>query len=144
MASQHIISEYTEPPLSPRSNLIFGSPSLDNRDGFIQRGLVETGNWIGPRLFHTGNIIYGAGAVPWHQDINDLEEAKEALTRIKAEGGPASFSYKNYNIPSRYFCGLVLQSSISMTLLKGCKTATSDRCKKSFYGLRSGGCKITS
>jgi len=89
--------------------LIFGSPSLDNRDGFIQRGFVESGKWIGPRLFHTGNIIYGAGEVPWHQDINNLEEAKEALARIKAEGGPASFSYKNYNIPSRWSYRLNLQ-----------------------------------
>ena len=96
------------PAWTPR--LIFGSPSLDNRDGFIQRGLVESGKWIGPRLFHTGNIIYGAGVVSWHQDINDLEEAKEALVRIKVEGGPASFSYKNYNIPSRYSHVLVSRS----------------------------------
>jgi len=105
--------------------------------------LVETGKWIGPRLFHTGNIIYGAGAVPWHQDIDDLEEAKEALTRIKVEGGPASFSYKNYNIPSRYSYRRVLQLSRSMTPLKGSKAATVDRGKKSFYGLCSRGCKIT-
>lgn len=124
------------------SKLNLGSPSLDNRDGFIQRGLVESGKWIGPRLFHTGNIIYGAGLVPWHQDINDLEEANEALARIKVEGGPASFSYKNYNIPSRYSYGLALRSPRSLTPLKGSKTAPSDCCKKLFYGLRSRGCKF--
>jgi hypothetical protein len=37
-----------------------------------------------------------------HQDIVDQEEAYSALLRLKAEGGPASISYKNYNIPSRY------------------------------------------
>ena len=126
------------------SKMIFDSPSLDNRDGFIQRGLIESGKWIGPRLFHTGNIIYGAGIVPWHQDINDLEEANEALVRIKVEGGPASFSYKNYNIPSRYSYGLVSQSSRSLTPLKGGKTAAPDCCKKPFHGLRSRGCKFIS
>lgn len=30
-----------------------------------------------------------------------MDEARSALIRIKAEGGPASFSYKNYNLPSR-------------------------------------------
>jgi len=34
-----------------------------------------------------------------HQDIADMDEAYSALTRIKAEGGPASFSYKNYQLP---------------------------------------------
>lgn len=46
-------------------------------------------------------MIYGAGEAAYHQDIIDMEEAFSALTRIKAEGGPASFSYKNYNLPAR-------------------------------------------
>lgn len=56
---------------------------------------------VGPRIFTVGNAIYGAGFTALHQDIVDLEEAKSALIRIKAEGGPASISYKNYNLPSR-------------------------------------------
>lgn len=63
---------------------------------------------IGPRIFHTGDVIYGAGSGDIHQDIADSAEAHSALVRIKAEGGPASFSYKNYNLPSR----LVLMSNI--------------------------------
>lgn len=57
---------------------------------------------IGPRIFTVGDIIYGAAAPGIHQDIVDMDEAKSALIRIKAEGGPASISYKNYNLPSRY------------------------------------------
>lgn len=56
---------------------------------------------IGPRIFQTGQIIYGASDYSWHLDIATTQEAKEALTRIKAEGGPASWSYKNYNLPVR-------------------------------------------
>jgi hypothetical protein len=55
----------------------------------------------GPRIFHVGNVIYGAGAAVIHQDIVDMSEAYSALRRIKAEGGDVSFSYKNYNLPSR-------------------------------------------
>ena len=57
---------------------------------------------VGPRIFHTGGIIYGAANTQLHQDIIDMDEAYSALIRIKAEGGPASFSYKNYNLPSRW------------------------------------------
>lgn len=56
---------------------------------------------IGPRIYTVGDIIYGAGQYPIHQDIATQDEANSALLRIKAQGGPASISYKNYNIPSR-------------------------------------------
>jgi len=56
---------------------------------------------VAPRIFSVGSAIYGAGHTSLHQDIVDMDEAKAALTRIKAEGGPASISYKNYNLPSR-------------------------------------------
>ncbi|KAI6036984.1 hypothetical protein BKA83DRAFT_4170407 [Pisolithus microcarpus] len=77
------------------------NPSLQNYLGFIGRGRVESGLMIGPRIFHTGQIIYGASSYSYHHDIANTEEAKEALTRIKVEGGPASWSYKNYNLPAR-------------------------------------------
>lgn len=80
---------------------ITSSPSADNVDTFVERSKVESGKMIGPRIFHTGGVIYGAADTALHQDIIDMDEAHSALIRIKAEGGPASFSYKNYNLPSR-------------------------------------------
>lgn len=77
------------------------SPSLQNYLGFVERGRVENGLMVGPRIFHTGQIIYGASSFSYHQDIANVDEAKEALTRIKVEGGSASWSYKNYNLPAR-------------------------------------------
>ena len=77
------------------------SPSSDNTLGFAERFRMERGQMVGPRIYHTGDIIYGAGAPGIHQDIVSMEEAKSALLRIKAEGGPSSYSYKNYNLPSR-------------------------------------------
>lgn len=77
------------------------SPSLYNSLGFVERARVESGLMTGPRIFHTGRVIYGASDYSYHLDIANTQEAKEALTRIKAEGGPASWSYKNYNLPAR-------------------------------------------
>ncbi|KDR81896.1 hypothetical protein GALMADRAFT_60409 [Galerina marginata CBS 339.88] len=77
------------------------NPSASNVDGFVERSRVESGQMIGPRIFTVGDVIYGGGSPDIHQDIVDMDEASSALTRIKVEGGPASISYKNYNLPSR-------------------------------------------
>lgn len=82
-------------------NDIAFSPSADNVEGFDERSRIERGHLIGPRIFTVGDIIYGAGSPGIHQEIVDFEEARSALLRIKAEGGPSSISYKNYNLPSR-------------------------------------------
>lgn len=82
--------------------LFFTSPSSDNVLGFVERGRVENGGMVGPRIFHTGNVIYGAEAPKYHSDVADMDDALSALIRIKAEGGSASFSYKNYNQYSRH------------------------------------------
>ncbi|KAF7978723.1 hypothetical protein HWV62_45013 [Athelia sp. TMB] len=93
------------------------NPSSDNVDGFNERSRVESGQLIGPRIFHTGEIIYGAGAAGYHQDIHSMDEAVHALTRIKVEGGPASFSYKNYNLPSRASRQRLLLAARNLSML---------------------------
>lgn len=77
------------------------NPSSDTVDTWTERVRVESGLMLGPRIFTTGTIIYGAGEAGYHQDIADDAEARSALIRLKVEAGPYAFSYKNYNIPSR-------------------------------------------
>ncbi|THU96354.1 hypothetical protein K435DRAFT_722853 [Dendrothele bispora CBS 962.96] len=77
------------------------NPSSDTVDGYVERSRLESGQFVGPRIFHTGTIIYGASEAPYHQLAEDMDEAHAALIRIKAEGGPFSTSYKNYNQPIR-------------------------------------------
>ena len=43
--------------------------------------MVESGKMIGPRIFHTGGVIYGAADPELHQDIIDMDEAHSALMR---------------------------------------------------------------
>ncbi|THH26786.1 hypothetical protein EUX98_g7409 [Antrodiella citrinella] len=93
------------------------NPSADNVRGFSERSRVERGQLVGPRIFQVGDIIYGAGQAGIHQDIVSMEEAYSALIRIKAEGGPASFSYKNYNLPSRASRQRLLLAARNLSML---------------------------
>lgn len=93
------------------------NPSLHNSLGYVERGRVESGLMAGPRLFHTGNVIYGASEYSIHQDIASMREAREALIRIKAEGGDASWSYKNYNLPTRAARQRLLTAARSVRML---------------------------
>lgn len=77
------------------------SPSSLNVEGFDERNRVESGQLIGPRIFSTGEVIYGAAVPELHQDIVDDAEAYSALLRLRVEGGMGSISYKNYNLPIR-------------------------------------------
>jgi len=123
------VCRFFPPYVSSERPFLFFSPSASNVDGFVERSRVESGQMIGPRIFTVGDIVYGAGAAQIHQDIVDMDEAVSALTRIKVEGGPASISYKNYNIPSRYVlhnipptkCRPKLQSITPKTLKGGSK-----------------------
>ncbi|KAF8894747.1 hypothetical protein BD779DRAFT_1669210 [Infundibulicybe gibba] len=93
------------------------NPSADNVEGFDERSRIERGQLIGPRIFTVGDIIYGAGEPGIHQDIVDTQEAYSALVRIKAEGGSASISYKNYNLPSRASRQRLLLAARNLSML---------------------------
>ncbi|GJE87975.1 thioredoxin-like protein790 [Phanerochaete sordida] len=93
------------------------NPSADNVRGFWERFRVERGQEIGPRIFQVGGVIYGAGAAELHQDIATMDEARAALIRIKVEGGPASYSYKNYNLPSRASRQRLLLAARNLSML---------------------------
>ena len=84
------------------ANLAYGvttshDPSVNTEMAFANAELIKTGKMIGPRLFSTGTIIYGADG-DFKAVINNLEDAKSALRRTKAFG---AFSVKSYNQPRR-------------------------------------------
>ena len=69
--------------------------------GYWERARIESGQSVGPRIFQVGDVVFGGTWDGLHEEISSMDEAYAALRRIKAEGGPASFSYKNYDLPSR-------------------------------------------
>ncbi len=84
------------------ANLAYGvttmhDPSANTEMVFANSELIKSGNMVGPRLFSTGTILYGADG-DFKAVINSLEDAKSALRRTKAFG---AFSVKSYNQPRR-------------------------------------------
>lgn len=58
----------------------------------------QAGLLLAPRIFSTGEIIYGAKAPSVYARIDSYEDALAHVRRIKAQGG---ISVKNYNQPRR-------------------------------------------
>lgn len=84
------------------ANLAFGittthDPSATNELVFSQAELVKSGAMVGPRIYSTGTILYGADG-DFKAVINSLDDARSHLRRMKANG---AFSVKSYNQPRR-------------------------------------------
>lgn len=72
-------------------------PSNDTGEVFAAAELQRAGKIVGPRIFSTGTILYGAKASVT-ADIDSYEDALQHLVRMKAVG---AFSVKSYNQPRR-------------------------------------------
>ncbi len=84
------------------ANLAFGVTTThdpSNDTGMIQsaRELVEAGRTLGPRVYSTGTILYGAEG-DFKAPIESREDAARHLKRLAAYGG---WSAKSYNQPRR-------------------------------------------
>ncbi|VUC33747.1 unnamed protein product [Clonostachys rosea] len=77
------------------------NPASKNVAGHVERNLIEKGRMYGPRVFHTGDVLYGSVQPPVYTEINSLQDARDALLRVKEEGGEDSFSVKNYQLSAR-------------------------------------------
>ncbi len=83
-------------------NLAFGvttahDPSSNTEMVFSQSEMVRSGVMRGPRIYSTGTILYGADG-DFKAVINNLDDARSSLRRLKAVG---AFSVKSYNQPRR-------------------------------------------
>ena len=84
------------------ANLAFGvttshDPSSNTEMVFSQSEMLKAGRMIGPRLYSTGTILYGAEG-DFKVVVNSLDDALTSLRRLKAVG---AFSVKSYNQPRR-------------------------------------------
>ncbi|KAL4964230.1 uncharacterized protein BDV14DRAFT_201007 [Aspergillus stella-maris] len=78
------------------------NPASRNVAGYIERHLIDKGRMYGPRVFHTGDVLYGSTQPSVYTEINSLQDARDALLRIRDEGGrDLALSAKNYQLPSR-------------------------------------------
>lgn len=100
------INPYPQPSWEMETFLGYGvttihNPASKNVLGMVERGLIEKGRMYGPRVFHTGDVLYGSTQAPVYTEINSRSDARSALLRIKVEGGESSFSAKNYQLVAR-------------------------------------------
>nr|PZN89220.1 MAG: amidohydrolase [bacterium] len=84
------------------ANLAFGvttlhDPSSNTEMVFSNAELIRAGKLVGPRLFSTGTILYGAEG-PLRAEIQSYEDALAHLRRMKAVG---AFTVKSYIQPRR-------------------------------------------
>ncbi len=94
------------------ANLAYGvttthDPSSNSEMTFSQSEMVKAGIMIGPRIYSTGTILYGADG-DFKAPVNSLEDARSALRRTKAFG---AFSVKSYNQPRREQRQQVMQAA---------------------------------
>lgn len=84
------------------ANLAYGvttahDPSSNTEMVFSQSEMLKAGSMVGPRVYSTGTILYGADG-DFKAVINSIDDARSNLRRLKAVG---AFSVKSYNQPRR-------------------------------------------
>lgn len=100
------------------ANLAYGvttahDPSSNSEMIFSHSEMIKAGEMIGPRLYSTGTILYGAEG-DFKAPINSLEDARSAIRRTKAFG---AFSVKSYNQPRRDQRQQVLQAARELGII---------------------------
>ena len=73
-------------------------PSNDTSEFFAASEMQKAGKIVAARLFSTGKILYGANAAGYTAHVDNLDDAKFHVERLKAAG---AFSVKSYNQPRR-------------------------------------------
>jgi len=99
------------------ANLAFGvttshDPSANTEMVFSQSDMVRSGAMVGPRVYSTGTILYGADG-DFKTVVNSLDDARSALRRMKAVG---AFSVKSYNQPRRDQRQQIIQAARELQL----------------------------
>ncbi len=94
------------------ANLAYGvttshDPSANTETIFTLAEMIKSGEMVGPRLYSTGFILYGADG-DFKALVNNLEDARSSIRRTKAFG---ALSVKSYNQPRREQRQQILQAA---------------------------------
>ncbi len=73
------------------ANLAYGvttvyDPSAPSLDVFAQGEMVEAGVMAGPRVYSSGDVLYGGQQAPIFAEVTSLDDAKRQVKRMKAYG----------------------------------------------------------
>ena len=100
------------------ANLAFGvttshDPSNDSETVFTNAELVRAGAKLGPRVFSTGTILYGA-ETPFKAVVESYDDALSHLRRQKAVG---AISVKSYNQQRRDARQMIVKAARELEML---------------------------
>ena len=100
------------------ANVAFGittshDPSNDTETVFTNAELIRSGAKLGPRLFSTGTILYGA-ETPFKAVVESYEDAQSHLRRQKAAG---AFSVKSYNQQRRDARQMIIKAARELGMM---------------------------
>ena len=100
------------------ANVAFGvttshDPSNDTATVFTNAELIRSGAKLGPRLFSTGTILYGA-ETPFKAVVETYEDALSHLRRQKAAG---AFSVKSYNQQRRDARQMIIKAARELQMM---------------------------
>src|SRR5207247_11448983 len=73
------------------TNLAYGvttthDPSAHSQDVFAEGEMVEAGEMIGPRIYSSGDVLYGGQTASIYTKVDSLEDALHAVRRMKTYG----------------------------------------------------------
>lgn len=100
------------------ANLAYGvttthDPSASTHAVFSQSEMVEAGVMVGPRIFSTGFILYGA----LHTDMAEISSHADALAHVRRLKKLGAFSVKSYMQPRRDQRQWVIQAARAEDML---------------------------
>jgi imidazolonepropionase-like amidohydrolase len=100
------------------ANLAFGvttshDPSNDTETVFTNAEMIRAGLKLGPRLFSTGTILYGA-ETPFKAVVESEEDARAHLARLKAAG---AFTVKSYNQQRRDARQMIVKAARELEMM---------------------------
>ena len=100
------------------ANLAYGvttshDPSNDTETVFTLSEMIRTGALVGPRLFSTGTILYGA-ETPFKAVVGSIDDARSHMRRMKAVG---AFSVKSYNQQRRDARQMIIKAAREQEML---------------------------
>ena len=89
-------------------------PSSTASEIFVASEMQQAGDLLAPRIFSTGEVIYGAKAYGVYAEIDKYQDALDHVRRLKAQG---AYSVKNYNQPRREQRQMVVAASRAENML---------------------------
>ena len=104
------------------TNLAYGvttthDPSAHSQDVFAEGEMVEAGEMIGPRIYSSGDVLYGGQTASIYTKVDSLEDALHAVRRMKTYG---SHWLKVYQQPRReqriWFVEAARQEGVGATM----------------------------